>query len=56
MNLRDVIDLTLGLILIGMLMPRNEIKYFYIKNGKLVKVKWIDGSISKLKKGKWIRK
>jgi len=56
MNLKDIIDLTLGLILIGMLTPRTEVKTFYIKNGKLVKVKWIDGSISKLKKGKWIRK
>ena len=56
MNLKDVIKLSLGLIIIGMLIPRTEVKTFYLKNGKLVKVKWLDGSMSKLKQGKWVHK
>ena len=56
LNIKNVIKLSLGLIIIGMLIPRSEVKSFYVKNGKVVKVKWIDGSISKLKQGKWVHK
>ena len=56
MKLRDVIDLSLSVLIVGMLMPHSEINKLYFKKGVLVKVKWIDGSISKLRKGEWIHK
>ena len=56
MELKDIIKLVLNLILIELLLPHNEVDKFYIKKGKIIKIKWIGGSISKLKKGKWILK
>ena len=56
MNVKDVIGLVLSLVILTILLPCTEVKSVCYKNGILVKVKWIDGSISKLKKGVWIRK
>ena len=56
MNLKEIIDLCLSLVVIGELMPRYEINKLFFRKGKLVKVKWIDGSISILKKGEWVHK
>jgi len=54
LKVKEIIGLVLGLVLIGLLLPHNEFDELYYKKGVLVKVKWIDGSISKLKKGEWI--
>ena len=56
MKAKDIIGLALGLIILRMLLPTTEFDKFFFKKGILVKVKWLDGSVSKLKNGEWIHK
>ena len=56
MKAKDVIGLVLGLIILRLLLPTTVVGKLFFKEGVLVKVKWLDGSVSKLKKGKWIHK
>lgn len=56
MRAKDVIGLALSLIIIRMLLPLRPFDKLYYKGNQLVKIKWVDGSVSKLKNGVWIHK
>ena len=55
-NVKDVVGLVLSLILVKVLLPTNEVDKIYFKRGVLVKVKWLNGEVSILKNGEWIKK
>lgn len=54
MKINQILELVMALLIIGLLMPYVEVKYVYYKKGKVIRIDWIDGTRSELKKKKWV--